>query len=252
MIKKIVISLIISFLFGSVAFAQTLTIAAAADLRYALDELKTEFSKTNPDIKIDVIYGSSGKLYQQIVSSAPFDLFFSADIMYPKKLDSLKLTTNEPKLYAIGFLVLWSSTFEMSDGINMLKNSTIKKIAIASPNHAPYGKRAVECLKFYKLYNQVKSKLVEGENISQAAQFVLSGNAEVGIIALSLALSPEMQKNGTYVLIDQKSYSTLEQAYVVLKNSDSKAEAAKFTTFIETEQARKIFRKYGFKLPNEK
>ena len=233
-------------------FAQSVTIAAAADTRFVMDELIKNFNQANPNIKVDVIYGSSGNLYQQIVNQAPFDIFFSADISYPKKLDSLKLVAHAPKLYAIGHLVLWSSKLDVSKGIEILKSSEVKKIAIANSKVAPYGKRAVECLKYYKIDKQVENKIVVGENVSQAAQFVLSGNAEVGIIALSLALSPEMLSKGKYILIDEKSYSKLEQAYVVIRNSEKNKNVLIFTQFIETALARKILGKYGFKLPNEK
>jgi len=231
--------------------AQTITIAAAADLRFVMDEMTNEFKKSNPNIKIDIIYGSSGNLYQQIVNQAPFNIFFSADIFYPEKLESLNLAGSKPKLYAIGHLVMWSAKLDMSKGIEILKSNNVKKIAIANPKVAPYGKRAIECLKYYNIDNQVKDKIVEGENVSQAAQFVLTGNAEVGLIALSLALSPEMKTIGKYFSIDEKSYSKLEQAYVIIKKSETNKAVVKFTQFIETEKARKLFGKYGFRLPNE-
>lgn len=250
--KKLLLFLAICIISTINLIGQTITIAAAADMRFAMDELTNEFKKLNPDVKVEVIYGSSGNLYQQIVNQAPFNIFFSADISYPKKLDSLNLAGSKPKLYAIGHLVLWSSKLDVAKSIDLLKSNDVKKIAIANPKVAPYGKRAVECLKYYKTYEQIKDKIVEGENVSQAAQFVLTGNAEVGIIALSLALSPEMTSKGKYIAIDEKSYSKLEQAYVIIKNSETNKDILKFIQFIETEQARKIFDKYGFKLPNEK
>ncbi len=228
-----------------------ISIAAASDLRFAMDELIKEFNKTNPDIKVDVIYGSSGNLYQQITNNAPFDIYFSADIMYPKKLDSLNLAGSKPKLYAIGHLVLWSSTLDVTKGIDLLKNDSVKKIAIANPAIAPYGKKAVECLNYYELYDKIQDKIVKGENVSQAAQFLLSGNADAGLIALSLALSPEMTSKGKYVVIDEKSYSKLEQAYVVMKKSETNKNVVKFVEFIESAKARTIFDKFGFKLPNQ-
>lgn len=249
--KRILIVLCICLIAISNLSAQTITIAAAADLRFVMDEMTSEFKKSNPNIKIDVIYGSSGNLYQQIVNQAPFDIFFSADISYPKKLESLNLAGNKPKLYAIGHLVMWSAKLDISKGIEILKSNDVKNIAIANPKVAPYGKRAIECLKYYKIDNQVKDKIVQGENVSQAAQFVLTGNAEIGLIALSLALSPEMKTIGKYFSIDEKSYSKLEQAYIIIKKSETNKAVLKFTQFVETEQARKLFGKYGFKLPNE-
>ncbi|MEI6900804.1 MAG: molybdate ABC transporter substrate-binding protein [Bacteroidota bacterium] len=231
--------------------AQTVSVAAAADLRFVMDELISEFKKTNPDAKVEVIYGSSGNLYQQIVNQAPFSIFFSADIAYPKKLDSLKLAVSKPKLYAIGHLVLWSGAMDVSKGMDLLTSPDVKKIAIANPRVAPYGKRAMECLKYYGLDDKITDKIVQGENVSQAAQFVLTGNAEVGLIALSLALSPEMKSKGKFFPINEKSYSKLEQAYVIVKNPKTNKEVLKFIQFIENEQSRKLFGKYGFKLPNE-
>jgi len=249
--KQIVFFLCMCLVATGKLTAQSITIAAAADLRFVMDEMIAEFKKTNPGIKMDVIYGSSGNLYQQIVNQAPFDIFFSADILYPQKLDSLKLTTGKPKLYATGHLVMWSAKLDISKGIDLLKTNDVKKIAIANPKVAPYGKIAMECLKYYKMDKQVKDKIVEGENVSQAAQFVLTGNAEAGLIALSLALSPEMMTKGKYYLIDEKSYSKLEQAYVIIKRSETDKNVLKFTQFIETEKAGKLFDKYGFRRTNE-
>lgn len=249
-IKILIIFLVLWILKIDNANSQSITIAAAADLRYALNEIKLEFLKKNPNVKIDIIYGSSGNLYQQIINKAPYDIYFSADIVFPKKIDSLKLCSTKPKLYAIGFLVLWTSKLDITKGINLLLDDKVKKIAIANPKHAPYGKRAIEFLKYYNFFESVKNKFVEGENISQAAQFVLTGNVEVGIIALSIALSPEMSNKGKYILLDEKSYSPLEQSYVVLKNSEKKADVMKFYNYIETAEAKKILSKYGFKLPN--
>jgi len=231
--------------------AQSVTIAAAADLRFVMNELSAEFKKTNPDIHIETIYGSSGNLFQQIVNKAPFDIFFSADISYPEKLDSLCLTGTTPKLYAIGHLVLWSAKLDVTKGIGLLATDEVKKIAIANPRLAPYGKRAIDCLKYYNLFDQVKDKIAQGENVSQAAQFVLTGNAEVGLIALSLALSPEMRSKGNYYSIDESSYSKLEQAYVIIKGSETNQNVLKFIQFIETDHARALFGKYGFNLPPE-
>jgi len=229
--------------------AQSITIAAAADLRNALGDITKLYNEKHPDVKVDVIYGSSGNLYQQITNQAPFDLFFSADVSFPNKLSEQKLTAGNPTIYAMGHLVLWSATKDVSKGLDLLKSDEIKNISIANPEVAPYGKRAVESLKYYKLYDIIKDKIVKGDNVSQAAQFVLTGNAEVGIIALSLALSPEMSSKGKYFLIDEKSYSKLEQAYVILKKSEKKKDVLDFVKFIETKKVKDILSKYGFKLP---
>jgi len=248
---RCILSFLVFLLSFSFCFAQNFTIAAAADLRFALDEIIASYKKTSPIIKIEAIYGSSANLYQQLSNQAPFDIFFSADISYADKLFNQNLTTSKPKKYAVGSIVLWSENKDVSKGIEILKSSTIKKISIANPDHAPYGKRAAECLKYYKIYELVQSKIVKGENVSQAAQFVLTGNADIGIIALSLALSPEMSSKGKCFIIDTKSYSKLDQAYVVMKKSAANKDIKKFLKYIETDPAQKIFKKYGFKIPTD-
>ena len=247
MVKKLLLLLLFFALIK--INAQSITIAAAADLRNALDDITKLYKEKHQNVKVDVIFGSSGNLYQQITNQAPYDLFFSADLSFASKLEEQKLTVGKPIIYAIGHLVLWSATKDVSKGLDLLKSEDIKKISIANPDIAPYGKRAVEVLKYYKLYDIIKDKIVKGDNVSQAAQFVLTGNAEAGIIALSLALSPEMSAKGKYFLIDEKSYSKLEQAYVILKKSEKKKELLDFVKFLETEKVKDIFTKYGFKLP---
>jgi len=247
MVKKLLLLLLVAALVK--INAQSITIAAAADLRNALDDITKLYKEKHPDAKVDVIFGSSGNLYQQITNQAPFDLFFSADVSFPNKLEEQKLTAGKPTIYAVGHLVLWSATKDVSKGLDFLKSNEIKKISIANPEVAPYGKRAVESLNYYKLYDVIKDKIVKGDNVSQAAQFVLTGNAEVGLIALSLALSPEMSSKGKYFLIDEKSYSKLEQAYVILKKSEKKKELLDFIKFLETKKTKDILSKYGFKLP---
>ena len=247
MVKKLLLLLLVAALVK--INAQSISIAAAADLRNALDDITKLYKEKHQNVKVDVIFGSSGNLYQQITNQAPYDLFFSADLSFASKLEEQKLTVGKPIIYAIGHLVLWSATKDVSKGLDLLKSEDIKKISIANPDIAPYGKRAVEVLKYYKLYDIIKDKIVKGDNVSQAAQFVLTGNAEAGIIALSLALSPEMSAKGKYFLIDEKSYSKLEQAYVILKKSEKKKELLDFVKFLETEKVKDIFTKYGFKLP---
>jgi molybdate transport system substrate-binding protein len=247
MVKKLLLLLLVAALVK--INAQSITIAAAADLRNALDDITKLYKEKHPDAKVDVIFGSSGNLYQQITNQAPFDLFFSADVSFPNKLEEQKLTAGKPTIYAVGHLVLWSAKKDVSKGLNLLKSNEIKKISIANPEVAPYGKRAVESLNYYKLYDIIKDKIVKGDNVSQAAQFVLTGNAEVGLIALSLAFSPEMSAKGKYFLIDEKSYSKLEQAYVILKKSEKKKELLDFVKFLETKKVKDILSKYGFKLP---
>ncbi len=245
--KRIVV--IIAFLVTMSAQAKTVTIAAAADLRYAMDEIVKEYQKTNSGANIEVIYGSSGNAYTQILNGAPFDVYFSADIMYPQKLKEAGLTLTDPKLYAIGRIVLWSASIDVSKGLSVLAGKPDIKIAIANPDHAPYGQRSVEALKYYKLYEKVEKQLIFGENISQAAQFCLTGNADAGLIALSLVLSTSMSNQGKYFLIDDKSHRPLEQAYVILNHAKENKVAFAFAKFISSPAARLIFEKYGLTLP---
>lgn len=249
--KKLLLICAILLGLAAQSYAQDFTIAAAADLRFALTEVVAKYRQADSTYKIDVVYGASGKLYQQITQQAPFDLFFSADNSFPLKLEEAKLTVGKSKLYAIGHLVLWSASKDVSKGVSILKSDDVKKIAVANPEVAPYGKRAIEALKYYKLDEAVKDKIVKGDNVSQAAQFCLTGNADCGFIALSLAISPEMAGKGKYFQIDAKSHSPLEQSYVILKKAEKNKNVAKFVKFLSSKKARAIFTKYGFKLPTE-
>ena len=224
-------------------------IAAAADLKFAMDSLITVFSKESPDITIKTVYGSSGNFFEQITNGAPFDLFFSADLDYPRKLQEQNKTLGTPQLYGTGQIVLWSRKIDPTAAkMNSLLQSGIVKIAIANPAHAPYGKRAQESLQYYKLYDQVKDKLVFGENISQTAQFVQSGAADIGIIALSLALSPGMQQGGgKYWLIPAETHQPLQQAYVLLQHAKDNSGGEKFAAFISSAKARAVLSWFGFK-----
>ncbi len=179
--------------------AEKITIAAAADLKYCLDEVAAGFRKAHQGAEVDLVYGSSGKFKTQIEQGAPFDLFFSADIGFPRELLKSNLAVGKVHPYAIGRLVIWSKTIDAASlKIADLTRPDIQKIAIANPQHAPYGERAEEALRASGVWEKVESKLVYGENIAQTAQFAESGNAQVGIIALALVLGPEMAGNGSY------------------------------------------------------
>ncbi len=224
-------------------------VAAAADLKFAMDSLITVFSKESPGTTVKAVYGSSGNFFEQITNGAPFDLFFSADLDYPRKLQEQNKTLGAPKLYGTGQIVLWSKKIDPTLAkMNSLLQSGIVKIAIANPAHAPYGKRAQESLQYYKLYDQVKDKLVLGENISQTAQFVKSGAADIGIIALSLALSPAMQQEGgKYWLIPAETHQPLQQAYVLLQHAKDNGDGEKFAAFISSAKALAVLSYFGFK-----
>jgi molybdate transport system substrate-binding protein len=234
------------------ARAQELTVAAAADLRPALEQIASGFqAATGATVK--PIYGSSGNFYQQIQSGAPFDFFFSANADYPRKLEAAGLTIPGTYYeYALGKIVLMvpaASTLDLKRGSSVLLDPAVKKIAIADPSHAPYGQAAVAAMKTEKIYDQVSGKLVTGENISQTASFVLSGAADVGVVALSLALSAGPQVR--YVEIPADDYPPIQQACVVLKSSKNPELATKFQRYLQTDEVRKIFQRFGFEAPTQ-
>jgi molybdate transport system substrate-binding protein len=229
--------------------SQNVKIAAASDMKYIMPEIVAKFKIMNPNVMIEIFYGSSGMFYQQISNGASFDVYFSADISYPQKLKEQGFIIGDVRTYAFGSLVLYSSTIDISKGIDVLKEPSIQKIAIANPQHAPYGKRAEECLKYYELYETVKTKLVYGENITQTAQFAITGNADVALIALAIAMAPELKTKGKYIILDTLSYKPLEQACVLIKSWQKNPEAAKFMNYVLSADCKPIFEKYGFIVP---
>lgn len=237
----------------SSAHAEKITIAAAADLKYAMDEIIAGFRKGQPAHEIDVVYGSSGKFHTQIRQGAPYDLFFSADISFPRELARQGLAAGEVRPYAVGRIVLWSSSMDAAKmTLADLADPKVTKIAIANPKHAPYGKRAEEALRSAGLWDRLQSKLVFGENISQAAQYVQSGNAQVGLIALALVRNPELSKRGGYYLIPENMHNPLEQGFIITRPGAGKPLAGSFADFMDSKQARSIMTKYGFALPGDK
>lgn len=237
---------------GRTAPQQKLRIAAAADLQFAMADLSAQYEK-HDGFATDVTYGSSGNFFAQIQNGAPFDLFFSADVDYPKKLEASGWT--EPGSvyeYAVGRIVIWVPAQSIIDVAGQkwdsLLQANVQKIAVANPQHAPYGRAAVEALKHAGIYDEVQSRLVYGENISQAAQFVQSGSAQVGIIALSLAVSPAM-KAGKRWEIPAEDYPAIEQGAVILKNSQNKNAARKFLEFVKSDSGRAILARFGFAIP---
>jgi len=230
-----------------------LTIAAASDLSFALQEASDNFEKQTGH-RVRLSLGSSGSFYSQIQNGAPFDIFFSADIEYPKKLEEAGLA--EPGSlypYATGRIVLWVPAGSALDiarlGMKALLDPAVEKISIANPRHAPYGRAAVTALEKAGIYEKISGKLVLGENISQAAQFVASGNAQAGIIALSLAVSPAMRDNGRYFVIPTTDYPPIDQAAVILKSSSKKEIAAAFLAYLRGPEGAALMKRYGFTLP---
>jgi molybdate transport system substrate-binding protein len=232
--------------------AQEITVAAAADLQFLMQDVGARFQK-EAGKTVKLIYGSSGNFAQQLQNGAPFDMFFSANLDYPKKLEAAELT--EPGSfyqYAIGKIVVWvpnDSKLDLGPGLKALLDPAIKKIAIANPEHAPYGKAAVAAMQKEGIYEQVKDKFVLGENISQTASFVASGSADVGIVALSLALSPNMKEKGRYAEIPASDYPAIEQACVIMRSSKNKDIAQQFLKFIQSAPVKDLFQAYGFAIP---
>ncbi|MCX8016994.1 MAG: molybdate ABC transporter substrate-binding protein [Rhodocyclaceae bacterium] len=229
-----------------------ITIAAAADLKFALDEVVALFRQAHPGETVEVIYGSSGKFATQIRQGAPFDLFFSADIAYPRQLAEEGLAASAVMPYALGRLVIWSATRDASRlTLADLADPIWRKIAIANPKHAPYGKRAEEALRAAGVWDKLRDRLVMGENVAQAAQYVQSGNADVGIVALSLVLNPTLSAPDGYALIAATLHAPLEQGFILTRRAAGNALAKAFADCIASPAARRVLARYGFTLPGE-
>jgi len=236
------------------ASAEDLAVAAAADLNFALKDIAQQYQHdTGNTLKLS--FGSSGNFFVEIQNGAPFDLFFSADVGYPQKLEQAGLA--EPGTlyrYAVGKIVLWApnnSKLDVAKGIDVLLDPSIKRIAIANPAHAPYGRAAEQALKKAGMYDRIKDKLVLGENISQTAQFIQTGNADIGIIAQSLAVAPTMKTKGRFVEVPGQLYSPIEQGVIILKSSSHKRAARQFLDYLKRPAVRQIMNKYGFAIPGE-
>jgi molybdate transport system substrate-binding protein len=251
---RVIIALCMLLITGvNVAVAEEITIAAASDLNFAFREIAAEYEKSSGN-QVRLTLGSSGNFFAQIQNGAPFDLYFSADIAYPRKLEEAGLTVpGSLYQYAVGRIVLWTgkeSHLDLSKGLEILREPTVKKIAIANPKHAPYGRAAVAAMEYFKVYDQVKEKLILGENISQAAQFIESGACDIGIIALSLAIAPVMKSKGAHWEVPTEAHPALEQGAVILKSSKQQESAKQFLEFIKGPQGQEIMKRYGFTLPS--
>jgi molybdate transport system substrate-binding protein len=240
-------------LIGTFATAQEIVVAAAADMNAALPQIVEAYTKkTGQAVKVS--FGSSGNLTNQIRNGAPFDVFFSADEEYPRQLMAEGLASKDTLYrYAVGRLVVWvpsNSPLNVSKlGILALLDPAVKKIAIANPVHAPYGRAAEAALRHFGIYDQVSSRLVLGENVAQATQFVESGNAQAGLIALSHALAPALKDKGRYWTVPLDAYPTLNQATVVLSRSKQQEAAHRFLEFLRSAEATSLLGSYGFSVP---
>ena len=255
--KAALLALLLSlaFLGPTAASAGELTVAAAADLSLVLQPIAGNFQRETGNT-IRLSFGSSGDFFNQIQNGAPYDVFLSADRGYPEKLMKLGLANSDSlRTYAVGRLVLWVPRASQLDiehrGMQTLLDPAVQKIAIANPQHAPYGRAAVAAIRFYRMYDKIAGRLVLGENVGQAAQFAESGNAQVGMIALAHALAPSVRPLGRYWIVPADSYPALEQGAVILSKSKNKTLAAQFLKYLAGSESQAIFRQYGFVVPGE-
>ena len=229
-----------------------MTIAAAADLQPVMKEIAARFEKQTGN-RVKLVFGSSGNFFAQLHNGAPFDVFMSADVEYPKKLEAAGLT--EPGSlyeYARGKIVLWvpsNSHLDVNKGLGAVADPQVRRLAVANPAHAPYGHAAETALKNAGVWQQASPKLVLGENIAQTAQFASSGNADAAILALSLVLAPGMRDKGKYFVIPQELYPPLKQAAVTIKRSTHKSLASQFIEFLKLPETHSTFTQYGFQEP---
>ncbi len=241
---------------GAPAKPQTLSIAAAADLQFALEEVAHDFHSAHPAVDVRVVYGSSGNFYSQLQSNAPFDLFLSADVEYPRRL--AREGVAEPDslfVYAVGRIVVWVPASSQLDvaGLEMraLESDAVRHIAIANPQHAPYGRAAEAAMRSAGVYDRVAPKLVLGENIAQTLEFVQSGAADIGIVALSLALAPRVRDRGKYWEVPLDAYPRVEQGGAILKRARAPQAARDFRAFLLSGEGARVLRQYGFSLPEK-
>nr|WP_072679711.1 molybdate ABC transporter substrate-binding protein [Arcobacter sp. LA11] len=242
------ILLITLFLVGSL-FAEKINIAVAANVSYAINDLIKEFNKTNPDTKVRVTLGSSGKLTAQIKHGAPYDLFMSANMKYPDSLYKDNITITKPLVYAQGSLAILSSKpRDFSKGFNLLKEDSIKRIAVANPKTAPYGIATKQALENANIYKTLKKKFIYGESISQTVSYTVTA-ADIGFIAKSSLYSPKMSKykeDINWISLDTKLYTPISQGIVILKKAKNNKEVRAFYDFILSNKAKKIFKDFGY------
>ena len=249
MLKKL---LIIGILVFSNVYASSINIAVAANVSYAIDDLKKEFNKLYPDTKVRVTLGSSGKLTAQILNGAPYSLFMSANMKYPNKLYEKNIATTKPIVYAKGSLAILSNKQRIfRKGINLLKSKLVKRIAVANPKTAPYGVATFEALKNANILNDIKKKIIYGESISQTVSYTMIA-ADVGVIAKSSLYSPKMRrfkKGINWADVNPTLYTPINQGMVLLKNGKKNSDAVAFYDFIKSKKAKKIFIDFGYLVP---
>lgn len=229
--------------------SRILSVAAAADLQFALDDLAHGFRGAHPGIDLRIAYGSSGNFFAQIQNHAPFDVFLSADREYPERLAQAGILPRDRIfIYALGRLAVWVPAASKLDPATALSSPTVRHLAIANPQHAPYGRAAEAALHSLGLSDNVQPKLVLGENVSQTLEFVQSGAADAGIVALSLALAPRVRGQGRYWEVPASAYPKLEQAGAIVKDSPA---ARAFRSWLLSDQGARVLQAYGFSLPGK-
>lgn len=241
----------LSFVLSGPVTAKTLTVAVAPNIKYAFDDLQAKFKKET-GIDISPVFSSSGKIAAQVRHGAPFDVFMSADMGFPETLYKDGYAAEPPRIYAYGALVLWTmKDLDIGKGVELLKERTVDKVAIANPRVAPYGKEAIKVLKYYRLHEAVEPKLVYGEDVSQTSLYIATRAADIGLTAKSMVMSPEMKGKGKWIEIKKESYDPIAQGAVILKHArETNAVAAqRFHDFLFSPKARVIFERYGYALP---
>jgi molybdate transport system substrate-binding protein len=247
--KRCIVFFFVLFSFFAFAQDKSVKIAAAANLTYVLEELKTDFMKSNPDIKVETTYGSSGNFATQIQQGAPFDIFMSADMAFPEKLSKAGFAATEPKSYAKGKLIIFTTKkLDLKKGIKVFKDKSITTVSICNPDTAPYGAASVEALTSAGLIKDIEGKFVKTESVSQVIQQVITA-ADIGFTAKSLVFSKDMvpYKEGVnWVEVDPKLYKKIDQGLIILKAAKDKPEAKAFYDYIFSDKAKPIFIKFGY------
>jgi len=231
--------------------ARDVSLAAASDLKFALDDIVQQFGKENKSVRVTITYGSSGNFYSQLANQAPFDMYFSADLAYPRQLAEQGMAWPGSEFtYAVGHLVIWVPTASTIDvgtlKMEALRSPSIRHVAIANPKHAPYGRAAEAAMRSHGVYDSIKDKLVFGENVAQTFQFVQSGAADIGIVALSLALAPEARSQGRYWEVPLDAHPLIEQGGIILKRTKQPESAQAFRSFVLGAEGQQVLKKFGF------
>lgn len=246
--KAVLLPVFLVFMLGCKGTKErdTIRIAVASNLHYAIEPIVENFESKH-GISCEVILGSSGKLYAQIIEGAPYDLFLSADMKYPESLSREGKTLDLPEVFAYGSLVLWTANPAIKPSIEMLQEERIQHLALPNPKIAPFGAAALQVLNNYGIYDKVSSKLVYGESVSQANQFILSGAAEMGFTSLAIVKSPELSKVGQWILIDSDAYDKLPHVIALINHQNSSKEGARtFFEYLFSEEGQAILKNFGY------